>query len=221
MRTWLGRLAVAGLLLGALLTGLGLLAPWWPSVDIVNDGLPFLILGALFVFGLACLARAPLLIAAAAMLAAVNILFGVLAMRGAAPDAPPGSELALRVLTFNLSHGNDRIGEVAKFLGESGADAVVLQEVSPRHGPRLLQALKPVYPFASGEAHIIVLSKHPILAESRVDRGPVFRNGTGCCCAGYVSKRTEAKSSWWACMSPARSTRRSRKRTSRPCWTSC
>jgi endonuclease/exonuclease/phosphatase (EEP) superfamily protein YafD len=168
MRTWLRRLAVAGLLLGTLLTGLGLLAPWWPAVDIVNNGLPLLILGALFVFVSPAL-RAPLLIAAAAGLAAINILLAFSALRGAASEAPPGSERALRVLTFNLSHGNDRIGEVAKFLGESGAD-MVLQEVSPKHGPELLRALEPIYPFASGEAHIIILSKHPILAEGRVDR---------------------------------------------------
>lgn len=170
MRTWLRRLVVAGLLLGALLTGLGLLASWRPVLDIVNNGLPFLILGALVVFGLACLARAPWLIAAAAALAAINILFGVSALRGAAAQAPPGSERALRVLTFNLSHHADRIDEVVKYIDGSGADAVVLQEVFPEHGAELLRALKPAYPFASGDAYVVVLSKHPILAEGRIDR---------------------------------------------------
>jgi hypothetical protein len=48
-------------------------------------------------------------------------------LQGAAQDAAPGSERALRVVTFNLWGGNDRIDDVAKFLRDNGADAVVLQ----------------------------------------------------------------------------------------------
>ena len=48
MTSWLKGLIVAGVLLGASLTGLGLLAQWWPALDIVNNGLPFVAAGAVF-----------------------------------------------------------------------------------------------------------------------------------------------------------------------------
>ncbi|MBC8013808.1 MAG: endonuclease/exonuclease/phosphatase family protein [Methyloceanibacter sp.] len=72
----------------------------------------------------------------------------------------------MRVVTFNLWGGNERMEDVAKFL----ADAVVLQEVTREHGTALRQALGSLYPFALGETRLVILSKHPILAEGRIDR---------------------------------------------------
>ena len=41
MRAWLKGLVVAGVVGGAGLTLLGLLARWWPALDLVNSGLLF------------------------------------------------------------------------------------------------------------------------------------------------------------------------------------
>jgi hypothetical protein len=53
MIAWLKVAIALGLALGAVLTGLGRLAEWWPALDIVNDGLPFLAAGTVLLFVLA------------------------------------------------------------------------------------------------------------------------------------------------------------------------
>jgi len=170
MRFWLKGLSVAGVLLGASLTGLGLLTQCWPALDIVNNGLPFVTTGALLVLGLAAFTRDWRLIVAAGLVAAINLFLVIAAMQGAAAQAPPGSQRFLRVATFNLWGGNDRMDDVARFLAATDADAVVLQEVTSEHGARLRQALQSRYPFSLGESGIVILSRHPILAEGRIDR---------------------------------------------------
>ena len=170
MRFWLKGLIVAGLLFGAGFTLLGLLARWWPALDIVNNGLLFVVAGSILLLGLAALARDWRLIASAAALAAINIMLVVAALPGAAAPAAPDSPRFLRVVTFNLWRGNDRMDEVAKFLATTDADAVVLQEATTDHGALLRQALHAHYPFSLGDWGIVILSKHPILAEGRVDR---------------------------------------------------
>lgn len=170
MRAWLNGLTVAGLVVGAGLTLLGLLARWWPPLDLVNNGLLFVTVGAIALFCLALAARDWRLIAPAALLAAVNVMLVIAALPGAAAEAAPGSPRFLRVATFNLWHHNDRMDDVAKFLAETDADAVVLQEVTKPHGAFLRQALQSRYPFSVGDWGIIILSKHPILADGRVDR---------------------------------------------------
>jgi len=170
MSLWLKRLTLAGVIFGAVLTGIGRLASWWPVLDIVNDGFPFLFAGTLFVLGLAAIARDWRLAVAAGALVAVNLAVGLWAMQSAAAKAYDGGEPALRVVTFNLWRGNDRIDEVAQFLAREDADAVVLQEVTQEHDARLRGALRNIYPYAAGDAHLIILSRHPIIAEGRIDR---------------------------------------------------
>jgi endonuclease/exonuclease/phosphatase (EEP) superfamily protein YafD len=170
MGFWLKGLSVAGVLLGASLTGLGLLTQWWPVLDIVNNGLPYLATGALLVLGAAAVTRDWRLIVAATLVAAINLFLVITAMQGAAAEAAPGSQRFLRIATFNLWGGNDRMDEVAKFLVEIDADAVVLQEVTREHGAALRQALRSRYPFVLGETGLVILSRYPILAEGRIDR---------------------------------------------------
>lgn len=74
------------------------------------------------------------------------------------------------VVTFNLWDRNERMDDVVKFLAEADADAVALQEVTREHGTALRQALGSLYPFALGETRLVILSKHTILAEGRIDR---------------------------------------------------
>ena len=170
MRAWLKGVIVAGLLLGAGLTLLGVLARWWPALDIVNNGLLFVTVGAIALLCLALAARDWRLVLAAAVLAAVNVMLVIAALPGAAAQAAPDSPRFLRVATFNLWRHNDRMDEVAKFLAETDADAVVLQEVTKPHGAVLRQALQSRYPFSVGDWGIVILSKHPILADGRIDR---------------------------------------------------
>ena len=54
---WLRAITAAGIVAGALLSAAGLLAPWWPALDIVNNGVPYLLAGALILLGLAALTR--------------------------------------------------------------------------------------------------------------------------------------------------------------------
>jgi endonuclease/exonuclease/phosphatase (EEP) superfamily protein YafD len=165
---WLRAITAASILFSALLTPLGLLAPWWPALDIVNNGMPHLLAGALLAFGLACLIRERRLIVAAILLAALNGMSLLSGLQGSAAEAAPGSQ-RLNVVTFNLWGGNDRMNDVAKFLAETNADVVVLQEVTPSHGaPR--QALQSAYPYAAGDTRLVILSKHKIVAEGHHDR---------------------------------------------------
>lgn len=170
MTSWLRGLIVAGVVLGASLTVLGLCAQWWPALDIANNGLPFVAAGALLILVLAAFTRDWRLILSAGLVAGVNLFLVVAAWQGAAAQAAPGSQRFMRVVTLNLWEGNERMEDVAKFLTEADADAVVLQEVTREHGTALRQALGSLYPFALGETRLVILSKHPILAEGRIDR---------------------------------------------------
>jgi endonuclease/exonuclease/phosphatase (EEP) superfamily protein YafD len=170
MKAWLKGVTVAGLLLGAGLTLLGVLARWWPALDLVNNGLLFVTVGAIALLCLALAAHNWRLVLAAAFLAAVNVTLVIAALPGAAAQAAPDSPRFLRVATFNLWRHNDRMDEVAKFLADTDADAVVLQEITKPHGTVLRQALHTRYPFSVGDWGIVILSKHPILAEGRIDR---------------------------------------------------
>ena len=170
MRAWLKGVIAAGLLLGAGLTLLGVLARWWPALDMVNNGLLFVTVGAIALLCLALAARDWRLVLVAAVLAAINVMLVIAALPGAAADAAPGSARFLRVVTFNLWHYNDRMDDVAKFLAETDADAVVLQEVGKPNGALLRHALQSRYPYTVGDWGIVILSKHPILADGRIDR---------------------------------------------------
>jgi endonuclease/exonuclease/phosphatase (EEP) superfamily protein YafD len=112
---------------------------------------------------------------AASALVAVNLWLAVSALQG--QDAASGSARVLRVVTFNLWGGNDRTGDVAKFLRDSGADAVVLQEATREHGTMLRQSLKPLYPFASGEAGLVILSRHALPRRGTHRTGQASRPG--------------------------------------------
>ena len=167
---WLRAITAAGIVSGALLSAAGLLATWWPALDIVNNGVPYLMAGALLVFGLACIARDRRLIVAAILLAMLNAFSFLSGLQGGANGAAPGNQRFLRVVTFNLWGGNDRMNDVAKFLAKTDADVVVLQEVTRAHGALLRQSLQTFYPHATGGGRIVILSKHAILAEGQVDR---------------------------------------------------
>jgi endonuclease/exonuclease/phosphatase (EEP) superfamily protein YafD len=163
-------LIAAGLAICALLTALGLLANVRSSLDIINNGLPYLVAGLIALLCLAFAARARKLIGIAAILLAVNFVLLITGLQGAAPDAPAGSKRFLRVATFNLWGPNDRMDEVANYLARESPDVIVFQEVRPQHGGKLLDTLSLRYPHRAGDTGLVVLSKYPFLADGRIDR---------------------------------------------------
>ena len=90
-------LAKAGLVLGAIVTLIGLLARWFPALDIVNNGLPFLLAFTLIVASLAAAARSGLLTVLALLLTIINCTHFTLALQGGAEEATPGAPRFLRV----------------------------------------------------------------------------------------------------------------------------
>jgi len=164
-------LAFAGLVVGAIATLLGLLARWLPALDIVNNGLPFLLAGTVFLLILAALARSGMLAVLATLLAIINCAHFAQSLQGGAQQAAPGATRFLRVVTFNVWHQNDRIDEVAKFLTETDADLVVMQEMTRDNWSELRGALGQRYPYSLGDFGLVILSKYQFTEDGRVDRG--------------------------------------------------
>jgi endonuclease/exonuclease/phosphatase (EEP) superfamily protein YafD len=164
-------LVKAGLVIGAVLTLMGLMARWLPALDIVNNGLPFLLAGTLIVVVLAAFARSGLLTVLALLLAIINCTHFTLALEGGAQDAAPGAQRFLRVVTFNTWYHNDRVDEVAKFLADTDADLVVMQEVTGDRWSKLRVMLGSRYPYSLGDYGLVILSKYKITENGRVDRG--------------------------------------------------
>ena len=171
MPSFVKTLAKAGFAIGAGLTLLGLAARWIPALDIVNNGLPFLIAGMFIVLALAAAARSGLITVLALLLAIVNCTHFTLALEGGAEEAPKGTPRFLRVVTFNVWYHNQRIDDVAKFLADTDADLVVMQEMTPANWDKLKESLRARYPYSLGDNGLVILSKHSFIENGRVDRG--------------------------------------------------
>jgi endonuclease/exonuclease/phosphatase (EEP) superfamily protein YafD len=164
-------LAKAGLVIGATVTLIGLLARWFPALDIVNNGLPFLLAFTLIVASLAAFARSGLLTVLALLLTIINCTHFTLALQGGAEEATAGASRFLRVVTFNVWNENDRIDDIAKFLSDTDADLVVMQEMTADKWSKLRESLGSRYPYTIGDVGLVILSKHKIIENGRVDRG--------------------------------------------------
>jgi endonuclease/exonuclease/phosphatase (EEP) superfamily protein YafD len=166
--------------LGMITTALGFAAPFIPALDLINDGRAFAALGALILFAVAIGMKEWRLIRPTTALAL--LLIGLLLLpwaraAGTAPSAPP----ALRLVSFNLTAANDRYDDIADFILSSGADIVLLQEVSCAATERLMPKLKSSYPHALVSAESCfgqaLLAKRPWLTGGQVITGarkPLF-----------------------------------------------
>jgi endonuclease/exonuclease/phosphatase (EEP) superfamily protein YafD len=155
---------IASLVLGAALLALGVLARWYPALDIINNGLPVLAVGGIALLALAFAVQNRTLIATATFMA-VTLALLLSGLSGAAPQAPDGAARFLRVATFNLWGRNDHhLNQVAAFLAETKADAVVLEEVRGHHKD-FLESLAGQYPYRVGDNGLAILSKHPIVVD--------------------------------------------------------
>jgi endonuclease/exonuclease/phosphatase (EEP) superfamily protein YafD len=171
MPSVLKALVKAGLVIGAVLTLIGLMARWFPALGIVNNGLPFLLAGTLIVALLAAFPRSGLLTVLALLLAIINCTHFTLALEGGAQDAAPGVPRFLRVVTFNVWHHNDNIEKIAQFLSDTDADLVVMEEMTGDHWSKLREMLRSRYHYSLGDYGIVILSKYKITEDGRVDRG--------------------------------------------------
>jgi endonuclease/exonuclease/phosphatase (EEP) superfamily protein YafD len=152
------------------LLALGVLARWYLALDIVNNGLPFLAAAGIALLALAFAARCRNLITASAAFLAVTFAVLISGLSGAASQAPDDAERFVRVTTFNLWGRNDRhLNKVAEFLAKTKADAVVLEEVRGHHAD-FIESLAGQHPYRVGDNGLVILSKHPIVADGRVDR---------------------------------------------------
>ncbi|MEJ6402329.1 endonuclease/exonuclease/phosphatase family protein [Yoonia sp. 2307UL14-13] len=138
----------------ALMTGF--LGRWWPLADSLSLLRP--LLGVLCLLG-ACLRFAKvtrIALAGAAAAAALTIL----------PLFVPGKGGDLRIYSKNMWYRNGELLALATDIIDSGAEVVMLQEVSDRNA-MILQLLGPRYPHQhvcpfAGWSRIAVLSVHPI-----------------------------------------------------------
>lgn len=155
-------------------TVLAFTAPWIPACDLINDARPLTALAAFVLLLGAVALRASRLIRPTAALALLHA--GLLLLPWArAADATPNAPPALRLLTFDLTTGNDRFDDIAEFILGSGADIVLLQDVSCSAADRLIPKLRPAYPNAfvsadgcDGQA---LMSKRPWLEVGQVITG--------------------------------------------------
>jgi hypothetical protein len=161
-------LAKAGLTISAAVTLIGLFARWFPALDIVNNGLPFLLAGTVIVVVLATAARSGLLTVLALLLTIINSTHFVLALEDGAHDAAPGAKRFLRVVSGIPMTGSRTS---PKFLSDTDADLVVMQEMTSDHWSKLRKILGSPYPNSLGDYRLVILSKYNITEDGRVDRG--------------------------------------------------
>jgi endonuclease/exonuclease/phosphatase family metal-dependent hydrolase len=133
--------------LGVVATALAFTAPWVPAFDLINDARPFGALAALALLLAAMALREWRLIRPTAALALLHA--GLLLLPwGRAADAAPNAPAALRLLTFALPSDSGRLDDIADFVLTSGADIVLLQDVSCTAADRLIPKLRATFPNA-------------------------------------------------------------------------
>jgi len=162
---------VAGVSLCALVTFLGLLAGWFPPLELFNHFRPFLLAGSTALLALAGLTGPRRLAVTGGVLAATNLALFALAFQGSAEAAPPASDRFLRIVTFNLWLGNPQLERVAAFLEQADGDIVVIEEVTSEQRTQLLALIGSHYPHIIGSTGILILSKLPARAAGHVN-GP-------------------------------------------------
>ncbi len=87
--------------------------------------------------------------------------------------APSGT--TIQVLTLNVWGNNHDLSGVEAWVRQSGADIVMLQEVSPAYAKDSLPHLRDIYPYQSAQADPtrwggnITLSRYPILSSEYID----------------------------------------------------
>ena len=184
--------------LGVIATALAFTAPWIPAFDLINDARPFGALAAIVLFLAALALREWRLIRPTAALA---LLHGGLLLLpwGRAADAAPNAPVALRLLTLDLPSDSGRFDDIADFILSSGADIVLLQDVSCSAADRLIPRLRPSFPnaYVSAEGcaaigQVITATRKPLLIWARFQWNASAFNLTGVRLAGPLAPNEQA-----------------------------
>jgi endonuclease/exonuclease/phosphatase (EEP) superfamily protein YafD len=150
----------AGVALGLMATLMGALAPWFAPLELINHLRPFLLGGAMVLLALAWLVGRRFMRSAAVALTVANLGLALLPLTYGAADAA-GRRPDLRVVTFNMWHKGARAQDTIRFLRESGADVIVLQEAGAAGA--IAAALGDTYPHAvpcpAGRCELRLLAK--------------------------------------------------------------
>lgn len=153
-------LSVTGFLLLRALVG-----ERWSVVGFVNSYLHLLILPAVILMPICLLLRRLLIVELAAPFLLFAVTFGPAFLPralAAVPDAP-----RLRLLSYNINGGNQDVESVIKIIRESGAEVVLIQELSPWMADAFDTQLEEAYPYRAfhpqpGFSGQGILSQFPI-----------------------------------------------------------
>lgn len=139
---------ILGLVTGASITLIGLLAPFAPSLEIVNHFRPFILGGFIALVFLALMFRMRRWLIPVVGFAALNTILLLAPVAFQASQASPAITPAatLKIISFNIWVGNRPLSDIEKFLRKENADVVLLQEISSKHAANLLPLLKDIYP---------------------------------------------------------------------------
>lgn len=156
-----GILTVATACLG-LATLIGLLAPWWPITEMPNHFRPFLLAASMVALLVAVVLRLPRLRIASGAVTALNALLFGIPLLWSAEAAHSATAANFKVVSFNIWSKNTRLDEVGSWLDRSGADIIVLQEMTARSRPVLIPKLQQAYQYIydCGCNDIVIFSKH-------------------------------------------------------------
>ena len=161
---WLVRGGLAGVALLTLLSQLGL--HHW-RLDLLSFGQQhYVVAGCLL--GLAALAlRLPRWAVLACLVVAVNLAIIHLKAEPAA-GPPPAASRQVKLLTLNLLGENYYTGRVSRYLRQTAADIVVLEENTPYWSEKLVE-LRDLYPYTWPDilpfsSDVLVLSRYPLAA---------------------------------------------------------
>jgi endonuclease/exonuclease/phosphatase (EEP) superfamily protein YafD len=172
-------------IVGAVMTLAGGLAPLLPQADIANQFRPYTLAGSGLLLAVALAARMPAAARWGALLTAVNAALLPVPLLWSAETT--GSRVVgqafaaedrreIKIVTFNILWRNDEAEKVAQYLMREDADIVLLQEVTERH----LAVLRPLLARRYPHSHVClgrrlcrsaIFAKRPWLSIEHVHRG--------------------------------------------------
>ena len=135
-----------GLATGALLTLSGLLAPFFPPLELANHFRVWLVLGCVALIVLQIATPAWRLWIWILLLTGLNVSLLLFSLQGQAEATASPPRGALRIASLNVWGKNSRLDDVAAYLVGTGADVVALQELPARNAKRLVPLLQETYP---------------------------------------------------------------------------
>lgn len=169
---------VLGLFVGGALTFSGLLAPLFPTLEMINHFRPFILYGFVILLFVSLVLRLLRWLVFIALFVALNAILFVLPITFQASAATPVDRAApsLKVISFNMWVGNRTLDDIERFLRDERADVVLLQEIDAKHAATLLPKLADLYPHqlscaTSSSCLLALLSRRPWTQADFLNRG--------------------------------------------------